>query len=707
MKPILSLALLFAMSLPHVVVAGIGFRQLTTIQPVAVQRGTDRIVRLRSNFTLDDTYATFFDRPGITMTFAETAPIAAPREGRASVGTPFRFSVTVPEEQPTGVYELHVATRQAVSSISHLLVTDFPVVEESPDSNDLPQSAQLVPLPAAVCGVCERNEDVDCFRFSGIQGQRITAQVYAQRVTECIHIMLVKHPIYHMNPVLTLLGPRGQVVAENDNFYGGDSFLHCELPEDGDYVIRIRDVRYAGSEKFTYCVEISDRPFLKAMFPMAVQSGTSVEAHPIGFGFDDAPAMTVNAIDDQPGNWNPIRYQTSHGPGNEVPLLTSPHRQYIIGSGSDSAETATAIDIPCGISGRVAAPDAAQYFAFEAKKDQRCIFEVTANRIGLPLDGLIEVFNADGKLLGEADDSQGSPHARAYAVKDSQLRFKAPEDGRYYVSVRDLNGGGGEHYVYYLSAEQDGPDFELFGEYYYAMLAPDTRMLWFAGIKRLNGFEGPVEISIEGLPAGVTLTPATIPAGMNHCALILSAADDARIDAALVRVVGKASVARTGKESREIVHYGQVTCELQQGGGSAQIRWPCRTQIVGVTQPLDLVKVEANPTKITLEPGGRAEIKVQVVRRDGNTDPVTLALSHMYYTNSCGDQLPPGVKLSPDSRMQLKGDESESTIILEADRDALPVNDLPIAVMVRVYVTYNISTNYASTPVLFTVKPAK
>jgi hypothetical protein len=145
MKPILSLALLFAMSLPHVVVAGIGFRQLTTIQPVAVQRGTDRIVRLRSNFTLDDTYATFFDRPGITMTFAETAPIAAPREGRASVGTPFRFSVTVPEEQPTGVYELRVATRQAVSSISHLLVTDFPVVEESPDSNDLPQSAQLVP----------------------------------------------------------------------------------------------------------------------------------------------------------------------------------------------------------------------------------------------------------------------------------------------------------------------------------------------------------------------------------------------------------------------------------------------------------------------------------------------------------------------------------------------------------------------------------
>ena len=89
----------------EVATANVGFRQLTTIHPVAVQRGSERVVRLRSNFTLDDSYATFFDKPGITMTLAETEPIEAPRKNRASVGTPFRFHVTVPENQPTGVYE--------------------------------------------------------------------------------------------------------------------------------------------------------------------------------------------------------------------------------------------------------------------------------------------------------------------------------------------------------------------------------------------------------------------------------------------------------------------------------------------------------------------------------------------------------------------------------------------------------------------------
>ena len=706
MRLLIVTLVLSASLIPQSARAKIGFRQLTTVHPVAVQRGTDQMVQVRSNFTLDNTYATFFDRPGITMTFAETEPIEAPRKGRASVGTPFRFNVSVPAEQPTGVYEMRVATQQAVSSISHLLITDYPVVEEKREGNDTFEGAQPVPLPAAICGVCERDEDVDCYRFSGVKGQRITAQVFAQRVTECVHIMVVKHPVYHMNPVLTVLGPSGQVVAENDNFYGGDSFLNCELPEDGDYVIRIRDVRYAGSEKFTYCVELSDRPFLKAMFPLAVQAGTSVEAQPVGYGFADASPMNVAATDDSPG-WNPIRYRTLSGATNEVSLLTSPHRQYAVGDGSSSRETATQIELPCGVSGRVSNPDEAQYFAFEAVKGQRCLFEIEAHCHGLPLDGLIEIFNADGSLLAEADDSTGSPFAYSWSAKDSRLRFKAPADGRYYVSVRDLNGRGGEHFVYYLRAEMDGPDFEVFGEYYYAMLAPGTRMLWFARINRLNGFDGPVELGIEGLPAGVELTPATIPAGMDHCALILSAKQDAKIDASLVRVFGTATVDVPQESSREIIRYGNVTCELQQGGGSAQIRWPCKTQIVGLTQPLDLVRVEASPAKISLKPGERVEIAVRIVRQEGNSDPVTLAMRHMYYTNSCGDQLPPGITMSTNSRTQLKANESEATIILEAAKGALPVKDLPIAVMARVYVTYNISTNYASTPISLTVKPAE
>ena len=82
-------------------------------------------------------------------------------------------------------------------------------------------------------------------------------------------------------------------------------------------------------------------------------------------------------------------------------------------------------------------------------------------------------------------------------------------------------------------------------------------------------------------------------------------------------------------------------------------------------------------------------------------------MSHKYYNNRCGVQLPPGVSVTSDCRTQLKGDESETTIILQATKDAKPVTDLPIAVMVRMYVTYNISTNFASTPISLSVNSAK
>ena len=113
----------------------IGFRQVTSTYPVAVQRGTTVEVHLRSNFTLDETYGVLFSKPGINMTFLEEKPIAAPRKGRGSVGTPFKFQVAVPKDQPAGVYEYRVATKQAVSSVAQLLVTNYVVVKEEKKEN--------------------------------------------------------------------------------------------------------------------------------------------------------------------------------------------------------------------------------------------------------------------------------------------------------------------------------------------------------------------------------------------------------------------------------------------------------------------------------------------------------------------------------------------------------------------------------------------
>ena len=161
-------ATIFAFPSPLPAEKKIGFRQITIVEPVAVQRGTSQSVTLRSNFTLNGTHSVFFDRPGVTMTFAEKEPKDAPRRGRGSDGTPFLFDVTASPDALPGVLELRVATDQAVSSVSHLKITDFPVVREDEKKvNNTRDDAQPITVPAAICGRVERFEDVDFFTFEG------------------------------------------------------------------------------------------------------------------------------------------------------------------------------------------------------------------------------------------------------------------------------------------------------------------------------------------------------------------------------------------------------------------------------------------------------------------------------------------------------------------------------------------------------------
>lgn len=673
----------------------IGFRQITIVEPVAIQRGTSQQMTLRSNFSLNGTHAVFFDRPGVSMTFAEKAPKEAPRGGRGSDGTPFLFDVTASPETLPGILELRVATDQAVSSVSHLRVSDFPVVREDEKKvNNTREAAQSVKFPVAVCGRVEKFEDVDFYSFEGQAGQQLTIEVFAQRATAGVHGMVVRGPlIYLMDSLLTLHGPNGQIVAQNDNFHGGDSFLGVTLPEDGTYAVEVRDARYAGSGRYPYCLEISDRPYAHAVFPMAVQRGQTSPAVMIGHNLGESSATTLTGGNET--GWTKQRLPVGDGSTNPVSVLVSEHPQVVTDGTNSTLETAMPIELPVGANGRFAQPDEAHFYSFEAKKDQYFLFDVESQRRGLPLDSFLEVYDAAGKLLSESDD--------ALQTKDSTLNWKAPADGKFVVSVRDLHGRGGERFLYHLRAEPAGPDFEVHGEYYYAQLAPGTNMVWFAKINRINGFTGPVEILVENLPEGVTAEPVAIPEGMVHCAIILQASPDAKINASLATVSGRTVVKDTDGTDTTIVRRGRVTCEQQSSGGG-QARWPIKTQIVGVTKPLDLLKVEATPSEVTLKPGEKKEITVRIERQKGFTDPVTLAMSFDYFANKFGEQLPPGVTVGKASTLRLAGNNLEGKVILEASDKATPVTRLPLSVLARVSITFSITTNYGTNPVFLTVE---
>jgi len=678
----------------------IGFRQLCSTTPVAVQRGKKTTINVRSNYTLDGSYKVFFDRPGIQMKCLETKPKPAPHQGRGTPGTPFRFEADVPANQPLGIYEFRVATKTAVSSVSHLLVTDYPVVNESKDENGSTATAQKVSFPVAICGMCGNAEDVDYYQFTGKAGQEVTVNIYAQRVTKAVHSMQSggsgASVMYLMDSILTLRRANGQVLAENDNFVGGDSFLTFKLPEDGNYFLEVRDTRFIGNPKYVYCVEIADRPFAHAFFPMAVQRGKTTSAAIVGHNLGGLEKTTLRAGADEPVGWKRISVKTPRGQTNPVQVMVSDHPQ-LIASGNHSMAKAIPLSLPMGANARFSKPDEVHYYSFEAKKGQYYLFEIESDRRDLPLDSVIDMFDSSGKKVADGDDG--------YYTKDAKLQFKAPVDGKFFVSVRDLHNRGGERFIYNLRAEPATPEFELHGKYYYAQLAPGTRMIWFVNLSRQNGFTGPVELKVEGLPEGVTATPVTIPSGLTRAAVILSAKSDAKIDARLVRLYGKAAFTDANGKLQDLVRYAHVTCELQVSGGS-QARRPINTQLVGVTNPLDIVEFEATPSKITLRPGEKVEIKVRVKRNKEFTGPIQLAMPFLYGNSIIADQLPPGVTMSPDSKARLTGKTVEGTIVLEAatgDSAPKPLKQFPIAVMGRISMSFSISTNYASNPIHLTI----
>ena len=393
--------------------------------------------------------------------------------------------------------------------------------------------------------------------------------------------------------------------------------------------------------------------------------------------------------------WKTLRLETPNGPTNPIPVLVSPYPNLVTSKDNRSIATASPITLPVGINGRFFEPDEVHYFAFDATAGNFYRFAIESPHRGLPLDSVIEIYNDAGELLAEADDG--------FQTKDARLLFKAPTDGRYYLAVKDLHGRIGPRFVYHLRAEPAGPDFEVRGEYDYAMLAPGTSTIWFARVERLAGFEGAVEMDIEGLPEGVSVTPVTLAKGMDQCGLILTASPEAKLGASLARVRGKTLIAGADGTLQEVIRYGHVTCEQRRAGASLLARWPIHTQVVGLTNPLDVLKVEATPTELTLKPGEKVEIKVRVQRNEGYNELIMLDTAFTFGRRTFGEQLPPGVSMSKSSKVRLTGDMAEGTIVLEASPEALPIERLPFAALARVPVTYSIMANYASSPIFLTI----
>ncbi len=672
------------------------FPMVTHTHPLAVQRGTVQEATVSCNGgSLVDAYQVLIEGTGVT---AEVVPPKDPPKVDPNAPLPalrtLTLRITATPQAPLGVREFRIVTRHGVSSLGQLLVVDAPVVVEA-GGNTTPDKAQTLPVPCVVCGRIEAAENVDYYAFPAKAGQTLTFEVHAARLQDKIHDLQK-----HIDPLLTVYDASGKEVAASDDGRFADPLLVFTAPADGTYRLAIRDAKFDGDPRWCYALSISERPRVLQLFPIGVRPGSTTTFTPV-LSHPQRPQWTAATPATAGIHALTFRVPPDNAETNPAAVVVTDLPIIAEQEPNDTPQQANRLPCPGGVNGRIDQRRDLDHFLITAKKGQPIKIEVFARRFGTiltsRLDSQLDVLSADGKNVLASNDDQ-SP-----AMKDSGLVFTPPNDGDYLIRIRDLNNKGGEEYVYFLTCTPARPDFSLKVDPSIAMIGPGCHAAWYVHVNRQNGLAGPVRVRVEGLPPGVSAHPLTIPANMTQGLLLLSAAMDAPVGAAAVRVIGEAEATIDGRT--ETLRREAVAVEEIYFPGGGRGRFDVQMHAVAVTAAADIRRVLATPPRITLQPGQEVTLEVDVQRAPRyEGKPVTLDVMLRHLGSVYGSPLPPGVTMVDGKSKTLLGGGRRGTITLRAAPDAPECTDVPICVQAFVPINFVVKIGHASDVILLSVK---
>jgi hypothetical protein len=114
---------------------------------------------------------------------------------------------------------------------------------EAEPNNDISQ-ASSGDVAMAFNGVIGEPGDVDHFRFGATKGQRLEVTCHARRLRSGLDSVVTVHKL------------DGAQLAGNDDARGPDSSFRFDVPEDGEYILRVKDHLDRGAPEFVYRVEM-------------------------------------------------------------------------------------------------------------------------------------------------------------------------------------------------------------------------------------------------------------------------------------------------------------------------------------------------------------------------------------------------------------------------------------------------------------------
>jgi len=543
--------------------------RIQSVFPIGAKLGTTvDVVVLGTD--LDDATGLLFSHPGITGKYlpppADPEPPKDPKKKdappakmnkKAPLPTEAKFQIAVAASVPLGSYDVRVVNKWGVSNPRLFIVGDRPEINEKEPNNDVPE-AQKIELGTTINGTISSAIDVDYSSFVGKAGQRVILSCATSSIDS------------RAKPMIEIYNGEGKRIGSNRNYDGADALADVLLPADGEYIVRLSEFAYiGGGPDYFYRLTIGVSPWIDAVFPPVVEAGKPAQVTVYGRNLPGGKPVAGVTIDGRPiesvavtipptgevgklalrqriepvmGLLDGFEYRIG-SPGNSsnaVPVfLTSLPVIVEKEASNDKMDTAEAVVTPCEVAGRIDRKYDRDWYSFTAKKGDVLMIELFADRIGSAMDTYLNVRSGDGKLdianEGTLDDDPEILHPTSFFNRSGDppaYKFTAAADGKYLIMVgsREANVSFGPRCAYRLRIAPPKPDYRAIVMARSREL-PATTIAHSMGevaldvfVQRHDGFNGPLAITVEGLPAGVVAVPASIGMGQKWGTLVLSGA---------------------------------------------------------------------------------------------------------------------------------------------------------------------------------------
>ena len=520
---------------------------LTRLFPAGGQRGTTVIVECSGKFKWP-------------------AKIWAPGVKAVALKDSGKIELTIPGDVPVDRVWIRLYDAEGVSPALPFLLSNLPEFVEKESNNRL-DNAQPIPSAKTTTDKSSRNAEKADEAKSGkmrpgsqgvangvlqssgdVDGYAIHVEAGTTLVADMAANARLNSPV---DAVLQVVTPTGFVVAENHDAVGLDPRVIFTARKTGTYVVRAfgfpskpnSTIGFSGANTYVYRLTMTTGPFIANGTPVSVKTGAAT-IPVFGWNIPEGARLKVqggvdglkeveSSFDKQIPGSSEVGYIHQPGFAGQARIRRLPFKSS--GVVRPGGGPGVAVVPPAAVTGCLDTSGHVTRHVFHFKKGTSYALSAESSTFDLPSVPLMRIIAPDGKQAAVTKDPGSG--------KETRLKFAAKVDGPHEIQVFDRYRHHGAGHFYQVTVVPDETDYELSVGADSLLVTPAKPLDVAVTVARRNAGGrtlGPITISIEGLPKGLTAAPVVSPAnGDASKKVTLKISSDGTAFSGPIRIVGK------------------------------------------------------------------------------------------------------------------------------------------------------------------------